>query len=319
MKNKLGKILTKRIAFALIAFLSLANLLRAQSPAAAPPTKKTTVPSTATTHTPASHAEDADTPNDSDPAKTVVVSPRVNVDMLAAIKKSGKLRVGVAEIIPWAMHDKNGNFVGFEIDVAKKLARDMGVEVEFYPVEFRYLIPDLLAGRTDIIISGLSIRASRALELNFSEPYNQTDVLLAVTAKNASPSMKVDSFNKENFTIGVLEGTTAEQTASVVLPNALIHAYSADSSMINDLVEGKIDGAVADSPRPELLGKIFPGKVVALSGEPLATFPAGFGVRRGDMDFVNFLNSWIESRKANKWLESRRSYWFKNSDWLDTL
>jgi polar amino acid transport system substrate-binding protein len=98
-----------------------------------------------------------------------------------------------------------------------------------------------------------------------------------------------------------------------------IHTYTADSAMISDLIDGEMDGAVADSPRPQLVGKIFPGKVVALSGEPLATVPAGFGVRRGNMDLVNFLNSWIESRKSNKWLESRRNYWFKNSDWLNRL
>src|SRR5271155_3964884 len=83
-------------------------------------------------------------------SKEVVVPERSTVDMLAEIKKSGKLRVGVAEIVPWAMHDKDGNLVGFEIDVARKLARDLGVKVEFHPDEFRYLIPDLDADRFDI-------------------------------------------------------------------------------------------------------------------------------------------------------------------------
>ena len=53
-------------------------------------------------------------------------------------------------IIPWAMHDKDGNLIGFEVDVAKKMARDLGVDVEFYPDEFHYLIPDLLDNRFDL-------------------------------------------------------------------------------------------------------------------------------------------------------------------------
>jgi polar amino acid transport system substrate-binding protein len=52
---------------------------------------------------------------------------------------------------------------------------------------------------------------------------------------------------------------------------------------------------------------------------PLSTFPAAFAVRRGDMDFVNLLNSSIASRNANVWLESRRAYWFKSMDWAKDL
>ena len=96
------------------------------------------------------------------------VASRTTVDTLAELKKRGKLRVGVSMIVPWAMHDKDGNLIGFEIDVAKKIARDLGVEVEFYPDEFRYLIPDLLDNRFDVIISNLSISTNRAMQVNFS-------------------------------------------------------------------------------------------------------------------------------------------------------
>lgn len=80
-------------------------------------------------------------------------------------------------IIPWAMHDKDGNPIGFEVDVAKKMARDLGVEVEFYPDEFHYLIPDLLDNRFDLIISGFSMSTNRAMQVNFRAPYNYTDFI----------------------------------------------------------------------------------------------------------------------------------------------
>jgi len=63
----------------------------------------------------------------------------------------------------------------------------------------------------------------------------------------------------------------------------------------------------------------FPEKVDVPSSKALATFPAAFAVRRGDMDFVNYLNSWIEARTVNKWLERRRNYWFASMDWADRL
>ena len=187
-------------------------------------------------------------------------APRANGDLLREIKRSGKLRVGVSEIVPWATHDKDGNLVGFEIDVAKKLARDMGVEPEFYPEEFRYLIPDLLTGRFDIIVSGLSINASRALQLDFSAPYNTTDVTLVVNIKAAGSSPTLQSFNKDTATIGVLEGTTAEDLAGVALPNARTRTYTDDSRLFDDLIQGKLEAAVADSPRPEMVARLEPNE-----------------------------------------------------------
>ncbi len=252
-------------------------------------------------------------------AQTPAAAPRGNLDLLAEIKHSGKLRVGVSEIVPWATHDKDGNLVGFEIDVAKKLARDMGVEPEFYLEEFRYLIPDLLVGRFDIIISGLSINASRALQVDFSAPYSTTDVTLAVNINAAGSSPTLQSFNKDTVIIGVLEGTTAEDMAGVALPNAKMRTYTDDSRLFDDLIQGKLEAAVADSPRPEIVANLYPTKVTCLCDTPLATYPAAFAVRRGNLEFVNFLNSWIETHTVDKWLEERRGYWFKTTDWAKDL
>jgi polar amino acid transport system substrate-binding protein len=252
-------------------------------------------------------------------AQTQAAAPRGNLDLLAEIRRSGKLRVGVSEIVPWATHDKDGNLVGCEIDVAKKLARDMGVEPEFYPEEFRYLIPDLLAGRFDMIVSGLSINASRALHVDFSAPYNTTDVTLAVNIKAAGSSPTPQSFNKDTVAVGVLEGTTAEDMAGVALPNAKIRTYTDDSRLFDDLIQGKLEASVADSPGPEIVAKLYPTNVSCLCDTPLAAYPAAFAVRRGNLEFVNFLNSWIEAHTVDKWLEERRGYWFKTTDWAKNL
>jgi polar amino acid transport system substrate-binding protein len=203
--------------------------------------------------------------------------------------------------------------------VAKKLARDIGVEPEFYPEEFRYLISDLLAGRFDIIISGLSINLSRALQVDFSRPYNTTDVTLAANVKAASSLPTLKSFDKDSVTVGVLEGTTAEDLAGDALPNAKIRTYTDDEKLFDDLIQGRLEAAVADSPRTEIVAKLYPANVVCVCDTPLATYPAAFAVRRGNLEFVNFLNSWIEARTASKWLEERRTYWFKNTDWTKDL
>ena len=78
--------------------------------------------------------------------------------VIETIKKRGALKVGMSTFVPWAMRDKKGELVGFEIDVAKKLAADMDVDIEFVPTAWDGIIPALLAGKFDVIIGGMSIR-----------------------------------------------------------------------------------------------------------------------------------------------------------------
>ena len=74
------------------------------------------------------------------------------------IIKRGVLRVGFSTFIPWAMKNKEGKFVGFETDVATKLAKDMGVKLELVPTKWSGIIPALLTGKFDVIIGGMGIR-----------------------------------------------------------------------------------------------------------------------------------------------------------------
>ncbi len=249
----------------------------------------------------------------------IVVSQRSNADLLNAIEKRGKLRVGISEIVPWAMHDKDGMLVGFEVDVARKLARDMGVQLELHPDQFRFLIQDLLADRFDIIISGFSIEARRALLVNFSKPYDVANVTLAANTKMDQDAKTLDAFNKPRITIGVIEGMTSEDVAAITFPKASIHTYREDGRLFGDLLQGKITAAVADGPRLDILAKLYPDSITIPTIPILGTFPAAFAVRRGDMDFVNFLNTWIEARTADRWIDSHRTYWFKTTDWAGSL
>jgi polar amino acid transport system substrate-binding protein len=247
------------------------------------------------------------------------VAPRSSVDTLAEIKQRGTLRVGVAMIVPWAMHDKDGKLIGFEIDVAKKIARDLGVEVEFAPDEFRYLIPDLLDNRFDVIISNLSVSTNRAMQVNFSAPYNSTDLTLVANRKLAGDFQAIADFDKPNVTIGVLDTSLAVDITSNAFPNAQLKTYVEDADLFQALLDGKIHAAVADSPEPEIISKLYPDLANLPATKVLATFPAAFAARRGDMDFINYLNSWIEARTVNQWLERRRNYWFKTTDWEKRL
>ncbi len=91
--------------------------------------------------------------------------------LLDNIQKSGEIKIGVSIMSPWVMADKEGKLIGFEIDIARQLAKDIGVKAVFKQYLWKQMIPALQKGEIDIIASGLSITPQRALKINYSIPY----------------------------------------------------------------------------------------------------------------------------------------------------
>ena len=104
-------------------------------------------------------------------AALLAFSGAASADLLGDIQKRGVMKVGMSTFVPWAMRDKDGNLIGFEIDVATKVAEDMGVKVEFVPTAWSGIIPALIAKKFDLIIGGMSITPQRNLTVNFTVPY----------------------------------------------------------------------------------------------------------------------------------------------------
>ena len=119
-------------------------------------------------------------------ATTVLPSLPPPTSTLDVVRRRGALRVGVSTFVPWAMNAKSGELIGFEIDVAKQLAEDLGVKAEFVPASYPNLLDDLLADRFDIIVSGMSITPARALVANFSIPVGESYVRLVASREKAA-------------------------------------------------------------------------------------------------------------------------------------
>ena len=84
-----------------------------------------------------------------------VAAPRDSV--IEKVMQRGTLRVGFSSFVPWAMQDKEGKYIGFEIDVAQRLADDLGVKLQLVPTNWDGIIPALLSGKFDVIIGSMSI------------------------------------------------------------------------------------------------------------------------------------------------------------------
>ncbi|MEN8657769.1 MAG: transporter substrate-binding domain-containing protein, partial [Marivita sp.] len=88
--------------------------------------------------------------------------------VIETIKERGVIKIGLSLFKPWSMRDLNGELIGFELDVGRQLAEDMGVEVEFVPTSWDGIIPALVSGNFDTIISGMTVTPQRNLTVNFT-------------------------------------------------------------------------------------------------------------------------------------------------------
>lgn len=235
--------------------------------------------------------------------------------MIERVLKSGILKVGFSTFVPWAMADKSGEYIGFEIDVARRLAQDMGVKVEFVPTKWSGIIPALLTGKFDIIVGGMSIKPDRNLKVNFTNPYYYTGMSMVAHRELAKGFDSLEDFNKPEVVLAVRIGTTAVAAAKKYMPNAQLRQFDEESQAVQELLNGRAHAFVSEEPLPAFQAVKNPDKLFLPLKEAFARSPIGLAVRKGDVDTLNFLNNWIRLVQEEGWLEERRHYWFETQDW----
>lgn len=234
---------------------------------------------------------------------------------IESVKKKGVLKVGMDIFQPWAMKDKNGNLIGFEIDVATRLAADMGVKVEFVPTAWSGIIPALLTGKFDVIIGGMGITAQRALQVNFSNPYDYSGMSIVAHKGLAAGFNSLESFNRPDVQIAVKLGTTAVAAAKKYLPKATLREFDNEPQAYQELRNGKVHAVIGSAPRPAYEALEFSDSLFLPIKTTFTMEPVGFALRKGDPDTLAFFNSWITVVALEGWLKERHDYWFATRDW----
>ena len=238
---------------------------------------------------------------------------------IEAVKKRGVLKVGMDIFQPWAMKDKNGQLIGFEIDVATRLAEDMGVKAEFVPTAWSGIIPALLTGKFDVIIGGMGITAQRALQVNFSQPYDFSGMSIVAHRERAAGFSSLEDFNRPDVEIAVKLGTTAAVAAKKLLPQAQLRMFDGEPQAYQELRNGRVHAVIGMAPRPAYEAIDYSETLFMPVEEIFTREPVGFAVRKGDPDTLAYFNSWITIVGHEGWLKERRDYWFGSKEWVDQV
>ena len=239
--------------------------------------------------------------------------------VIEEVQSRGTLRVGLGLFEPWSACNADGDLIGFEIDVAAKLAEDIGVEVEFVRTDWNYIIPSLIAEEFDAIVSGMTILPERNLRVNFTSSYNSAGVYLVANTAQTSGLETLEDFNSPSVTIATRRAASSIPAIQNVFPDALILLFDNDNSVLQAVVDGEVHAAAAFATTRTTWVEANPVTLHLPFEEPFASDVAGIAVRKGDLDTLNFFNGWIAVRHADGWLEQHRQYWFETREWADQV
>ncbi|MDV7103764.1 transporter substrate-binding domain-containing protein [Vibrio sp. TH_r3] len=249
-------------------------------------------------------------------ANTTNLDDTLNLD---EINQRGTLRVGMSTFVPWAMRDKQGELIGFEIDVAKRLAEDSGWKIEFVPTAWDGIIPALLGKKFDVIIGGMSITPERAKSVLFSTPYSHSGVQVAANKELAAGFSQFSDFNSRKIKIAARRGAFTVQVARETFPKAKILQFDDDAQAFQEVLNGNAHAVIASSPKPEQ-EVIKNSQVLFLPfSERLSKGNEAFAVRLGEEDKKAYFDQWIKARTEDGWLQERYEYWFATLDWQNQI
>lgn len=245
----------------------------------------------------------------------LILIPTVSADALNNVLSKGILRVGVSLYEPWVMQNKDGDLYGYEIQVAEQLAKDLSVSIEFKIVEWSDLLSALNEKEIDIIISGMAITPSRALRVNFSDPYGDSGVSIAASIEKTKNINSLVELNSSNVIIGVVSDSVSEPVAVKVFDQATIKSFTKSEDAIQALLKNDLHALIEASPVPKFLALEYPSKVDAPLTKPLLSYKSAMAVNKGEQELLNYLNSWIIARSTEGWLTAKHQYWFDSLDW----
>ncbi|MBY5738236.1 transporter substrate-binding domain-containing protein [Rhizobium leguminosarum] len=223
------------------------------------------------------------------------------------IKARGKIIVGIqGDNPPWGFVTSSGKQDGLDADIATLFAKELGVSVEFVPLEVNNRIPALTAGRVDVLFATMAMLPDRAKAVQFSKPYVANAIVL-IGPKSAEIKTNADM---AKFTVGVAKGAAQDtQVTKNAPPSTTIRRYDGDAASVQALVSGQVETLGGNIFYMDRVEKARPGEFEnKLEFQKLYN---GACTRLGEKEINAALNTFIDKIKANGELKAVYDKWMK--------
>jgi polar amino acid transport system substrate-binding protein len=206
---------------------------------------------------------------------------------------------------PWGFIDPKGQNDGFDIEIAKLIGKELGVEVKFERITGQNRIPLLVNGNVDFLVPSMTITEERAKVIQYVIPYSSNDI--TVWGKKDAAIKANEDLGK--YVIGVNRGSAFDPLlVKVAPPNTQIKRFDDDATTVQSLLSGQVDAIV---------GSITYGLVIKQAGYDaqferkykVADNFQGMAVRKGDQEMLAFLTDFVTRHTADGTLDALYKKW----------
>ena len=231
-------------------------------------------------------------------------------DRLERVLQAGVVRVGTTIDTPvFSMQKVSGDLHGFDMDVLATLESALGVRVEYVKMSFGTMIPDLLADKFDVAMSGMGRTPERARVATFSKPYMRYGKLLMIRAADSDRFRSLTDLDNAGIKIGYNHGGLNDHFAKTRFTRATPVGYPSNQLATVDLLAAKIDAQVQDSTSAIYLSRTNPQLAAMDPKNVFNPVYVAMLLHREDQTLLNFINIWIDQIELDGTLAEIRHKW----------
>jgi len=223
------------------------------------------------------------------------------------------LRVGVCANAAPVIFKQSGDYAGIEAELARGLAAELGMSVRFVDCPWDELLPALLDGKLDIIMSGMTITNERSVRVTFTDAYLQSGQKCLVRNENKNSFPTLSAVQYTTMRVGAEQGTTGNFLVQRNLSLAKKESFPSSEKGVRALMAGKIDMFVSDGPIIWWLAATHESKGLTTLPFFLTEEYTAWAVRKDNPKLLDGANRFIRGWKKNGRLKELLQRWMPNA------
>ncbi len=240
--------------------------------------------------------------------------------VIERIVQQGELVVGMAgNMPPLNMTTKEGELIGYEVDLARAMAAAMGVRAKLAVIPFAELLTALQAGKIDLILSNMTITPGRNLKVAFVGPYFTSGKAFMTKVKTIAMADEPGDIDAKNTKLVALKGSTSQAFVEEAIPEATLITANDYDEAVKMVLEDKAQAMVADYPICVVSVFRYPNQGLLSVVTALTYEPIGVGVPAGDPLLVNWVENFMGIAAETGLLQQLKEKWILRADWLHRL
>jgi polar amino acid transport system substrate-binding protein len=255
-----------------------------------------------------------------EPPAATAPEPASASPVIDRILQRGELRVGTSGTQPpLSATTKDGKVIGFDIDLAQRLAKAMNVRLTTIPMQFSELLPSLERGDVDMVLSGLTMTPERNLHVAFVGPYLVSGMSILTKEKTMAKLRKAEEIDTPKVTVAALRGSTAETFAHETVPRAKLVLVDTLDEGVEQVRKGKVDALLADHPFCRVAVYRYRNDHFETLASPFTFEPLGIALPPSDPLLINWTQNTLADLDDSGAILDTMYTWFENDSWVKQL